>query len=294
VEWVGPANCRSLLFGEVMNEFQGSAARVGFVVFIAMLIVMMGLWSISGGLLTHYVPYQMTFPSTAGLHSSARVYLSGIQAGKVGNIEFSNTEFSKILVVVEIEAKYASRVRTDSIAWIQSEGLLGDKSICILAGENPKAEELKPGSAIPTMDKSFIDSFVGKGLINNATDLLENTSKLVKDINEGNGTISQIIKDPEWANRFERMMIHIEKSMERLESILDKIDKGEGSVGILVNDPTMAVSLKDLFLGVQESRMMTNLIRRAEQTGRNIHLDEERAKNQMTQETDRILEELKK
>lgn len=277
-----------------MSESKGSAARVGFVVFIATLIMVVGVWFIGGGWLTHYVSYQLTFPSTTGLHSNARVYLSGIQAGRVGNIEFSSTEFSKILVVVEIQTKYVNRVRTDSIAWIQSEGLLGDKSICILAGENPNAKELKPGSMIPTMDKSFIDSFVGKGLINNANDLLENTSKLVKDINEGKGIISQLIKDPEWSNRFERTMTDMEKSAERLESILDKIDKGEGSIGILVNDPTMAVSLKDLFLGVQESKMMTNLIRRAEETGRKLRIDDERVQKQMRQETDRVLEGLRK
>jgi phospholipid/cholesterol/gamma-HCH transport system substrate-binding protein len=275
------------------DSTRGSAARVGFVFFIAMLIVIVCVYATGGGFFTKYVEYQMTFPSTSGLNHDARVYVSGVTAGRVSNIEFSRSKRNDIIVRVQIQIRYADRVCVDSVAWIQSEGLLGDKSICILAGA-PTAEVLAPGSTISIVDKSFIDSFVGKGLINNANDLLENASKLIKDVNEGKGLASQILKDPEWANRFSRTMDHIEKSAGYLESILAKVDNGEGTAGIIVNDPSLAVSLRDLFLGVQESKLLTNLVRRAEETGRKLRIDEERAYREMKQETDRVLEAMKK
>ena len=267
------------------DNVKGSAARVGFLCLIATLVVVVGVFTIGDGFFKKYVEFQMTFPSTSGLSHDARVYVSGVAAGKVGNIEFSHTKRNDIIVHIKVETRYADRVCIDSVSWIQSEGLLGDKSICILAG-NPTSEVLPPGSAIQVVDKSFIDSFFGKGLINNANDLLENASKLIKDINEGKGLASRVLKDPEWANRFERTMNHIEKSAERLESILAKVDDSNGSASIILNDPSIATSLRDLFLGVQESGILTKLVRRAEETGRNLRISQER---DMKVETDKVL-----
>jgi len=275
-----------------MDEIKGNAGRVGFVIFIAMLLLVIGVYIIGGGALKQYIEYKMMFPSVIGLRPNAHIYVSGVPAGKVGNIEFADTGANHILVSIKIETQFGSRIRADSVAWIQSEGLLGDKSICILAGDLHN-EQLPPGSTIRVVDKSFIDNFVGQGLMNNATDLLENASKLIKDINQGKGMISQVLRDPEWALQFSRTMTHIEKGAEHLESILNKIDKGEGSIGELVNDASLILNVKDLFLGVRESGLLTNMVRRAERTGRELRIEEEKQQKLMRDEASRVLERVK-
>lgn len=270
------------------------AGQVGFVLFVATILVIVGTFTVSdGGIFTKVVRYQLLFPSTTGLNEGARVYLSGVGAGHVENVEFApNIDQPKILVTVTIYKKFADRVRSDSIAWIQSEGLLGDKSICILAGDNSK-QALEEGSLIGTVDKAIIEDLIGRGLINSANDLLEHASILVKNINEGNSVISRLLKDAETGDRFIKMIAQLEQASTRLNSILEKIDKGEGSVGMLVNDPSTALSLQDLFLGVNESGLLKNLVRRAERDGRDLRIDQRKMQEQMQAETDKVLQGLR-
>ncbi len=394
-----------------MENTTSSAARVGFLLFVATLLVIGGVYLVGdgGGLLADYTRFRALFPSASGLRTDARVRLSGVQVGKVEAIGFpvrpSEEDQNKILVTLAILSDHAPRIRADSFAWIESEGLLGDKSISIRPGD-PKAEPIPQGGTLRTMDRSLIAGLVGQELVSNTSDLLENMITLIREINAGKGTLGQLITNPqlyenldrflatlttttaevegiakdmkglvaeirsqkgtlgklilsekyaseftgavESANRligslakvvepiekgegsigklikeetlhrslveatnklaaaadrldaalkamadnrsaagrflvdremgenFDRLIARLEGGSRELEKILVKVNSGEGSVGMLIHDASIAASIRDLFLGVQESDLLVGVARRAEEKGRAIRFRDER------------------
>src|SRR5262245_30280303 len=94
----------------------GSAGRVGFGIFIATLLVVVAVYMVGdGGIFVDYVHYRVLFPSTSGLRPDARVYISGVPAGKVEDIGFSrDPDEPKIVVTLSVNRKLADRIRSDS------------------------------------------------------------------------------------------------------------------------------------------------------------------------------------
>jgi phospholipid/cholesterol/gamma-HCH transport system substrate-binding protein len=75
-----------------------------------------------------------------------------------------------------------------------------------------------------------------------ARGMMANANKVIDSINEGQGTMGKLIKDP-------ALYQSTVGSMTNLHEILQKMNKGKGTVGKLLNDDSM---LKDLKLSMQK------------------------------------------
>ena len=53
----------------------------------------------------------------------------------------------------------------------------------------------------------------------------------------------------------------LEKSVEKLDSVLTKIDKGQGTLGALINDPSLHQQLKALIGGSARKDHVKSLLR---------------------------------
>lgn len=182
-----------------MDPQSGSAARVGFVVFIALLLVMAGVYFVGdgGSLFVGHVKYRTRFPTTMGLRTNAPVWLAGEEVGRVTDISFSeDLDPPLVQVTVSVKSRFQKRIREDSFAWIQTQGLLGDKLVSIKMG-HPARPQLPEGSVIPAKDISLIREIVGEDLVSGTGDLLNNLIALLKEINSGQGTVGHLLKNPE-------------------------------------------------------------------------------------------------
>src|SRR5262245_49878136 len=74
------------------------------------------------------------FSSVSGLEEGANVRVSGLAAGEVSKIEVPNQASSQFRVKVRIAEKFHPMVRDDSIALVQTEGLVGNKYLEIEKG----------------------------------------------------------------------------------------------------------------------------------------------------------------
>ncbi|MGQ9590479.1 MAG: MlaD family protein [Planctomycetota bacterium] len=95
--------------------------------------------------------------------------------------------------------------------------------------------------------------------LSDARDVLGNLREVSAGLKEGRGATGSALA-------------RLERAAASLESILAKIERGEGSLGILVNDPSLAASLRDVFLGVQETGIVQSLVRSAERAGREAYV----------------------
>ncbi len=143
------------------------------------------------------------FDNVAGLNGGAEVRVGGIHEGAVKQIQLPARPAEKVRVIMELAKGTRNVIKSDSVATIRSEGLVGDKFVEVSFGSE-QAPKVKDGETIrgePPLQLS--------DLLNKTKDVLDTTKGAIDNIN---GTAGN------------------------LNSITTKINQGQGSIGALLND----------------------------------------------------------
>ena len=146
------------------------------------------------------------FQTVAGLNEGAEVRVGGMHKGAVRFIQLPNRPDGRIVVAMDLSNDTQEIVRQDSVAAIQSEGLLGDKYVEISFG-SVDAAKLRGGETIesnPPLDVA--------DLFNKANQILDTSQEALSSI---------------------------QGASENVNMITAKINSGQGTVGKLVNDKTL-------------------------------------------------------
>jgi phospholipid/cholesterol/gamma-HCH transport system substrate-binding protein len=143
------------------------------------------------------------FQNVAGLNEGADVRVGGIRKGTVRSIRLPKTPEGKVVVSMDLAKETQDIVKRDSVASIQSEGLLGDKFVEVSFG-SVDAPKLKGGETIesqPPFDVSdlfhkasqLLDT--GQGALENIQAATGNLDTITAKINTGQGTAGKLIND---------------------------------------------------------------------------------------------------
>ena len=122
---------------------------------LAYMSVRLGKVNLSG---SHYYPVKAVFSSVKGLKKDTEVEISGIEVGKVDNIELIAYQ-----AVVTLLIRDDIELQEDAIASIRTKGLLGEKYVEITPGGSETL--IKPGDSLhqtePPIDiEKLIGNFV--------------------------------------------------------------------------------------------------------------------------------------
>lgn len=203
----------------------GSFVALGLVV----LVVLIFLIGKERRLFDRTVKIKAHFPNVAGLALGADVLLSGRVVGKVKAIEFPLLDIKNhnkdMTVVMEISHEYAHWIRSDSIAYIDSKGLLGDKLLNISMGSALFAELEEGGMLISNPPLDFAATMA------NAKEALNAITDLVKDLN-------QDLKKEGGVNS-------LAASFRTVQKILQEIESGQGILHDLIYDQKLAHTAKE-------------------------------------------------
>ncbi len=244
------------------------------------------LLSAGSGIFTPTYRLVAHFGNVQGLLPGAPVWLAGKEVGRVSAVSFGSVG-SETPVVVELRVARSvrDRIRSDTLASVQTIGLLGDSYIELSIGGS-EAAVLEDGAEIQAVSPASLSEVVATGtraleniamLAENVNTVVENFSEasgerqigellgslaklddIFEEIRSGNGLLHRLIygtsSDTEASGDF------LEATM-RLNSILEKVDHGEGTMGLLINDPTLYEDLKTLVGGAQRSAVVRSLIR---------------------------------
>jgi phospholipid/cholesterol/gamma-HCH transport system substrate-binding protein len=143
------------------------------------------------------------FANVAGLSGGADVRVGGTRKGTVRSIQLPKTPDGRVVVTMNLEKETQVIVKQDSIASIQSEGLLGDKYVEISFG-SVEAERLKGGETIESAPPFDISDLFQKanqlldtsqGALENIQGATDNINMITTKINTGQGTIGKLIND---------------------------------------------------------------------------------------------------
>ena len=157
---------------------------------------------------SHY-QVRSDFDNVAGLGEGADVRVGGIRKGSVRSIQLPKRPDGKVTVLMDLDKETQSIVKQDSVAAIQSEGLLGDKYVDISFG-SMDAARLKGGETIdstPPFDISDLFSKANQildtsqGALESIAGASDNINLITAKINTGHGTIGKLINDTSLYNQ---------------------------------------------------------------------------------------------
>ena len=109
---------------------------------------------------SHY-QVRSDFDNVAGLGEGADVRVGGIRKGAVRSIQLPKRPDGKVTVLMDLDKETQSIIKQDSVASIQSEGLLGDKYVEISFG-SMDAARLKGGETIDSAPPFDISDLFSK------------------------------------------------------------------------------------------------------------------------------------
>ena len=220
-----------------------SSINVGFVMFVATVVVIIALfWVGSGnGIFQEQAQYHFMCPSTSRLKDGSRVYLSGVPVGKVEEIDFvDDLSINSVKVTVSVAEKVSRRIREDSSVSLQSDGLLGDVSVHISMGTS-ESLGLPVDNQIRYLQSSPLEGFVGAEFTGTAGDVLRELVVVLKAIESGEGTVGKLLREPELydnLNAFLRSLATLSVKLDQVATDLgtfsDSVAQEKGVLGKLL------------------------------------------------------------
>jgi phospholipid/cholesterol/gamma-HCH transport system substrate-binding protein len=143
------------------------------------------------------------FASVSGLLAGAEVRVGGIRKGSVEEIRLPESPTGKITVTMSLDRETLGLVKKDSIAAIETEGLLGNKFVAVSFGTEA-APGVRSGDTIasqPPLDLS--------DLIRKTNELMDTTHSALKNVDVATAQIAMLTS---------------------------RVNRGDGTVGALLND----------------------------------------------------------
>ncbi|MFA5114870.1 MAG: MlaD family protein [Candidatus Omnitrophota bacterium] len=180
--------------------------KVGVFVFIGLVILMVFILSI-GGFKTWSSGYKVKFIFNFinGVKLGAPVRFSGVDVGQVKSISFIKSQDGHAKVEITAWVKDEIDIPIDSTIWVNTLGLLGEKYIEILPGEDTE-RFLEAGQAMAGNDPvpmHYLEKMT-KSILDQVNDALS-------AIKSERGTVGKLIYDDTVYNNLEAMSSDLRK-----------------------------------------------------------------------------------
>jgi phospholipid/cholesterol/gamma-HCH transport system substrate-binding protein len=225
--------------------------RVGVFVVVALLIIMVGIFYVTGagsfGPKYHLITY---LPEVDELQTGAPVTLDGIEVGSVESLRLTPNppdHLHNITLGLSIGKKFEDQIRTDSSATLVTAGLLGDRYVTITRGITGTV--IPPGGEVPQSNVPGMKEAVQRGsdLMTKLSSLSDELTGVVGQIRNGNGTLAKLLNDPQLYN-------HLDSTVGKLDSVVTSIQQGHGSIGKLVASDEMYNKFDDVLSAVHDQK----------------------------------------
>lgn len=190
-----------MLFGKTKLEL-----KVGVFVFFGLIILMIFVLSI-GGFKTWSLGYRIKFVFNFinGVKIGAPVRFAGVDVGQVKQIKFISTldEGTKVEIIGWIKKEV--KVPVDSVVWINTLGLLGEKYVEIIPGKAHK-NCLLVNQALVGHDPIAMHEITEL-----AKNIVDDFDAMMLKIKNGEGTIGKLFSDDTIYNEMEALVLDLRK-----------------------------------------------------------------------------------
>ena len=278
-----------------MRDYSSLYIKVGFFVFITLLIFFIGIFVISGEQKFFEKEYNVRtyFNNTVGLLPGAYVRLSGVRVGTVSKINFPDNKSKNLIeVTMNVNKNGAERITPDSQATIRTEGLLGAKYIEIVRGEEPPFTDINQTMTIESYTPPELQELIGSSdeLLTNLISISKNLDKVssvfgdeanlenisqtlvslrkgsdalqksLYAIENGSGVLHTLIYDKEFGQELSATIANLSETSANFRDISESLKGGEGTLGALLIDPSIHDSLKGVLGEAQRSKFIRSAV----------------------------------
>ena len=198
------------------------AARLGVFIVATLAILVTGVFIIGGKQYLFSSTYQLKaqFDNVVGLDAGGDVRVGGVHSGTVRNIVLPHKPGEKVTVIVDLGKTTHEIIKRDSVATIETEGLLGNQFVAISFGSAASGDVRDGDTLASEAPLEMAD------LLQQASNLLDSSQQAIK-----NAT----------------------RATANLDSISAKIDKGQGTAGALVNDKALYANLEQTSASMRDT-----------------------------------------
>jgi phospholipid/cholesterol/gamma-HCH transport system substrate-binding protein len=200
-------------------------ARLGAFIVATLAVLAAGVFIIGSKEYLFRSTYQLKtqFDNVAGLAVGADVQVGGVHSGNVHSILLPHKPGDKIIVVMDLDRSTKEIIKGDSVASIETEGMLGNQYVAISFGSAGQAE-VKDGETIGSVPPLELG------------ELLAKTSAIL--------------------DSSQQAILNTTLATAHLNSVSAKIDSGQGTVGALVNDKQVYNDLEQTTASLQATMVL--------------------------------------
>jgi len=198
------------------------AARLGAFIIATLAILAAGIFIIGNKQYLFSPTYRLKtqFSTVVGLDSGAQVRVGGVHTGSVRRIQLPSSPGGKITVLMDLQRSTHDIIKQDSVAAIETEGLLGNEYVSITFG-SATAPNVKEDDTIASQPPLVLADLIKK-----ADGILSTTQLAMNDVTVATANV---------------------------RSISGKINGGEGTIGALVNDKKIYTQLDETTAGLRDT-----------------------------------------
>lgn len=227
-----------------MNTAKVSNWKLGMFVLIGLVLFIVTIYFVGKqqNLFGSTIHLKSKFKTVGGLKVGNNVRFSGINVGTVDEIHLVTD--SSVVVVLVLQKDVQKFIKTDAIASIGSDGLMGDKVLTISPGtsSNKIVEDddfiaSKAALEMEDLMKSVKTSVDNAGLITGEL------AKFTSNMNNENGALSRLMNDQELANSLNKTLVNLETSSNQFMKFTTSMNNGKGALSKLVSDEKFARKL---------------------------------------------------
>jgi phospholipid/cholesterol/gamma-HCH transport system substrate-binding protein len=168
-----------------------------------------------------YITFYTTFKESYNLQENAAVKLFKADIGRVKSITLDKNTVRVKLIILE---RYASRIRQDAIAVVESPTFIGSEYISIIPG-SPQSPLIPEQGDIASREKRSLNDIMTEFEV-------EKTAKMVVKAIQDISVVAQNLSDPKGPLRM--TLSNLENTSQHVEQVVADLRGGEGPLGTML------------------------------------------------------------
>lgn len=237
-------------------------AKLGIFIFLGSTLLVLGIFLLGNKdqLFASTFTVKTYFENIEGLRNGASVRFGGIDVGAVKEIKIMDDASGRVEVAMRIKTEIKRFIRKNSVASIETEGLVGNKIVMITMGSE-SFEPISDGGIIQSKEPLGFAAVIEEtqGILAFTKEMTKDLSEVMSKINRGEGTIGKILNDEELYNAATKLTKSADQSLtnltDDLKDVLVLFDKlGSGVENVVTNVNKVVADIDSLMTGVQEGK----------------------------------------
>jgi phospholipid/cholesterol/gamma-HCH transport system substrate-binding protein len=206
---------------------------VGIFVVAGLTIFTIGIFLVGNrqGVFAHHVEFYTEFANLYGLTKGSKVKVAGMDAGQIVDVGVPDSPASRFRVKFQINQGLHGLVRTDSLATITTEGVVGGTYLSVRQG-SPKALAAAPLATLQSQEPVDMSKLVERGVV-----VLQDADTLLNQIGPKlGGTLDEVRTTVANAN-----------------VVVTGLKQGRGAAGMLLRDESVASNVRQSVANVHQA-----------------------------------------